>query len=162
MSPRKPPVTARLMSFALVASVCLAGTSDAAPNIAWELARALHLAGDLRGLTRALVLRHTDFGSLDNYLDGYSIAGDRLAGLAVPATILTAADDPVIPVRNFRALRLPPTVELDITAHGGHCGFISDWRLHTFAAGYIAQRMARHLDGAGGVDGGGCGIMGAS
>lgn len=120
------------------------------------------LAGDLRGLTRALVLRHTDFGSLDNYLDGYSIAGDRLAGLAVPATILTAADDPVIPVRNFRALRLPPTVELDITAHGGHCGFISDWRLHTFAAGYIAQRMARHLDGAGGVDGGGCGIMGAS
>lgn len=120
------------------------------------------LAGDLRGLTRALVLRHTDFGSLDNYLDGYSIAGDRLAGLAVPATILTAADDPVIPVRNFRTLRLPPTVELDITAHGGHCGFISDWRLHTFAAGYIAQRMARHLDGAGGVDGGGCGIMGVS
>ena len=30
----------------------LAGTSDAAPNIAWELARALHLAGDLRGSVR--------------------------------------------------------------------------------------------------------------
>ncbi|MFO1505705.1 MAG: hypothetical protein U1F23_01285 [Lysobacterales bacterium] len=53
------------------------------------------LAGDPRGLTRALVLRHTDFGPLDNYLDGYSIKTGWPA--AVPATILTAADDPVIP-----------------------------------------------------------------
>ena len=104
------------------------------------------LAGDLRGLTRALVLRHTDFGSLENYLDGYSIAGDRLAALRVPATILTAADDPIIPVADFRALRLPPQVELDIAAHGGHCGFLDRGFPHSFVERYAMQRVLRAFD----------------
>ena len=48
----------------------------------------------MRELTTELITRYTDFGSLEAYLDGYSIHGDRLAPLAVPATILTSADDP--------------------------------------------------------------------
>jgi predicted alpha/beta-fold hydrolase len=103
------------------------------------------LAGNLRELTRALVLRHTTFGSLDRYLEGYSIAGATLAGLRVPATILTAADDPVIPVDDFRDLQLPPLVELDIATHGGHCGFISSYSLRSFTEDYIAERMSRRL-----------------
>ncbi|HEU4663515.1 MAG TPA: alpha/beta fold hydrolase [Dokdonella sp.] len=113
------------------------------PEVDWFSAD--DLASDLRGLTRALVLRHTDFGSLEAYLDGYSIAGDRLRALAVPATILTAADDPVIPVADFRALQLPPQVELDIAEHGGHCGFLLDASLRSFTSDYIARRMQRHL-----------------
>jgi predicted alpha/beta-fold hydrolase len=108
---------------------------------------AADLAGNLRELTRALVLRHTGFESLDAYLDGYSIADDRLRNLRVPATILTAADDPVIPVADFRALQLPPQVELDIAAHGGHCGFVCDLSLRSFTDGYIGQRMRSHLAG---------------
>jgi len=100
------------------------------------------LAGDLRGLTEALVLRHTAFGSLERYLDGYSIAGDRLRAMRVPATILTAADDPVIPVADFHALDLPDNVELDIAAHGGHCGFIENLSLRSFAPRYITARIA--------------------
>jgi predicted alpha/beta-fold hydrolase len=103
------------------------------------------LAGNLRELTRTLVQRHTTFGSLDGYLDGYSIAGDTLAGLRVPATILTAADDPVIPVDDFRTLDLPPLVELEIATHGGHCGFIESYSLRSFTEDYIAGRMSRHL-----------------
>ncbi|HJT99050.1 MAG TPA: alpha/beta hydrolase, partial [Rhodanobacteraceae bacterium] len=99
------------------------------------------LEDDLRGLTRSLVLRHTDFGSLENYLEGYSIAGDALCALRMPATILTAADDPVIPVADFRALALPPHVELDIAPYGGHCGFIRDFSLRSFTEDYIAERM---------------------
>jgi predicted alpha/beta-fold hydrolase len=113
------------------------------PEFDWFSAE--DLAGDLRGLTRALVLRHTGYASLEDYLDGYSIAGERLRGLAVPATILTAADDPVIPVDDFQSLQLPPQVELDIAAHGGHCGFIKDWSLRSFTDDYIAQRMRRHF-----------------
>lgn len=108
---------------------------------------ATELGGNLRELTHALVLRHTGFASLDEYLDGYSIAGDRLRNLHVPATILTAADDPVIPVQDFRALQLPPQVELDIAEHGGHCGFISDLSLRSFTDDYIAERMRFHLAG---------------
>ncbi|MEO5624779.1 MAG: alpha/beta fold hydrolase [Dokdonella sp.] len=108
---------------------------------------AAELGGNLRELTHALVLRHTGFDSLEAYLDGYSIAGDRLRNLRVPATILTAADDPVIPVQDFHALQLPPQVELDIAAHGGHCGFISDLSMRSFTDDYIAERMLVHLAG---------------
>jgi predicted alpha/beta-fold hydrolase len=109
-----------------------------------ELFSREELDDDLRGLTRSLVLRHTDFGSLENYLNGYSIEGDRLASLRMPATILTSADDPVIPIADFRKLKLPPHVELDIAAHGGHCAFIRNFSLRSFAEDYIAERMLAH------------------
>lgn len=103
------------------------------------------LRGGLRNLTRNLVERHTQFGTLENYLDGYSIAGDRLAALAVPANILTAEDDPVIPVADFRALQLASSTELTIVPHGGHCGFIRDWRLRSWAEDYILAQMTKRL-----------------
>ena len=99
------------------------------------------LRQSLRGLTEALVLRHTDFGSLQAYLDGYSVAGNALAAMPIPATILTAEDDPVIPVSSFRNLQLPPNVELDISRYGGHCGFISGMNMTSFSDDYIAARF---------------------
>jgi predicted alpha/beta-fold hydrolase len=99
------------------------------------------LRQNMRDLTRSLVLRHTDFGSLEAYLDGYSVAGDRLMDLHLPATILTSRDDPVIPVAAFDQLRVPPNVELDISAYGGHCGFIRDYGMTSFTDDYIAARF---------------------
>ena len=107
-----------------------------------ELFEGKDLRGDLRSLTTALVRRHTGFGTLDNYLDGYSIAGDALMPLRVPTWILTSRDDPVIPVADFEKMELPPNMELDITARGGHCGFIGDLKLSSFAEDYIAERLA--------------------
>ncbi|BDU19353.1 alpha/beta fold hydrolase [Dyella sp. GSA-30] len=99
------------------------------------------LRQSLRGLTEALVLRHTDFGSLQAYLDGYSVAGNALAAMPIRATILTAEDDPVIPVSSFRNLQLPSNVELDISRYGGHCGFISGFNMTSFTDDYIAARF---------------------
>jgi predicted alpha/beta-fold hydrolase len=108
-----------------------------------ELFTRQEMNGNLRELTRKLVLRHTDFGTLENYLDGYSIAGEALRDLTIPTTILTAADDPVIPVADFRALQLAPTTELTIAEHGGHCGFIRDWRLRSWAEDFLVERLQR-------------------
>ena len=99
------------------------------------------LKQNLRGLTESLVLRHTDFGSLQAYLDGYSVAGAALEGMQIPATILTARDDPVIPVDAFEKLQLPPCIELDIAPHGGHCGFIRGMDMTSFTDDYIAARF---------------------
>jgi len=118
---------------------------QAFPDVDWFSRE--DLDGDLRGLTSALVLRHTDFGSLESYLDGYSIAGDCLAALRVPVTILTAADDPIIPVADFHALRLPASAELDIAAHGGHCGFLDGAFPHSFVERYATQRVLRAFGG---------------
>ncbi len=95
----------------------------------------------LRELTRTLIERRTEMRSLDDYLDGYSVAGTRMAGMQVKTTILTARNDPVIPVSDFEKLTLPPAVELDIADHGGHCGFLMDWRFRSFTDEYIAARF---------------------
>jgi len=99
------------------------------------------LKQNLRGLTESLVLRHTDFDSLEAYLEGYSVAGRALAQMQIPATILTARDDPVIPVAAFEKLELPDNVELDIATYGGHCGFIRGWDMTSFCDDYIAARF---------------------
>jgi hypothetical protein len=43
-------------------------------------------------------------------------------------------------------LELPPNVELDIAAHGGHCAFISDFSMRSFTEDYIAERMLACAD----------------
>jgi predicted alpha/beta-fold hydrolase len=102
----------------------------------------------LRGLTEAMVLRHTDFKSLQQYLDGYSVAGDIMQAMQIPATILTARDDPVISVSSFERLELPRNVELDIAPYGGHCGFIRDYGMTSYTDDYIAARFNALADGA--------------
>ena len=96
----------------------------------------------MRELTEWLVQRHTDFGTLDAYFDGYSIAGDRLSALQVPVDILMAQDDPVIPVREFHALALPASAHLEIARWGGHCGFLRNARLQGFAEDWVAEHLA--------------------
>lgn len=111
-----------------------------------ELFPALHdydkavLSKGLRELTDWLVERHTEFGSLDDYFNGYSIAGDRLAGLQVPADILMAEDDPVIPVGTFKDWQLPAHAHLEIAPWGGHCGFIENAACDGFAERWVTGR----------------------
>lgn len=99
---------------------------------------------DMRGLTRELILRETDFGTIEAYFDGYAIHEGRLAPLAIPGAILMAKDDPIIPVEDFATLQLPAHVRLDLTEHGGHCGFIADWSLRCWAEDYLVARLAEH------------------
>lgn len=94
---------------------------------------------NMRQLTEALVLREGGFASLADYFDSYAITGERLAHLTVPASILTAADDPVIPIGDFRALQLPDSTRLLVTEHGGHCGFLENWRLRSWAERFIVE-----------------------
>ena len=80
--------------------------------------------GDLRSQTRYLVERFTEYPSLDAYFDGYAIAGDRLAGLRVPAVLLHSDDDPINPAEDVRALSASDSLVTEILPLGGHCGFL--------------------------------------
>ena len=96
----------------------------------------------MRALTEWMVLRHTDFATIDEYFDGYSIANGRLQALQVPAEVLMAADDPVIPLHEFERIADYPHIALELAAHGGHCGFIRGASLDGYAEGWIAERLA--------------------
>lgn len=99
---------------------------------------------DIRGLrerTHYLATRHAGFESAEQYFEGYSIAGGRLASLKVPSTILTAADDPVVPVSDFEALPDNPCLEMIVAQYGGHCGFLKNWKLESMAEDLVAERF---------------------
>jgi len=94
----------------------------------------------LRDRTHYLATRYAGFENSEAYYDGYSIAVNRLAALKVPATILTSADDPVVPVDDFNGLPDIPELEILVSAYGGHCGFLKNWKLESMAEDLILQR----------------------
>jgi predicted alpha/beta-fold hydrolase len=60
--------------------------------------------------------------------------------IAIPTTILAAADDPLIPVTIYERATFSPSVRIHITGHGGHVGYLGvanrdpdrrwlDWRI---------------------------------
>jgi predicted alpha/beta-fold hydrolase len=97
----------------------------------------------LRDKTAEMVAKFTRFGSLDNYLNGYSITGDRLATLSSPATIITSLDDPIIPADGLARLNPSPHLKVTVTRHGGHCGFFDTLSDET----WLERRLVAELRG---------------
>ncbi len=52
-------------------------------------------------------------------------AAPFLSRIQIPTLILAAANDPLVPIRLFNNLNLPPQVQLHIIPGGGHLGFIA-------------------------------------
>ncbi len=76
-------------------------------------------------MTAMIVERYTEYENLDDYFSRYDLTGRALAGLQVPATIITAADDPVIDAAAFAALPVGDRLRVDMQPYGGHCGFMT-------------------------------------
>jgi len=57
----------------------------------------------------------------------------------VPSHIITSRDDPVIPAADLARLARPSALTIELTEHGGHCGFIMDWRLHSWIDGRLDE-----------------------
>jgi predicted alpha/beta-fold hydrolase len=97
-------------------------------------------------MTRAMVLRHTEYPTLEEYLAGYAITGDRLTTLAAPATVITSLDDPIIAANDLA--RLARTAQLDIvtTPHGGHCGYIENLHDGNWIDGQVVKLLSRNRD----------------
>ena len=93
----------------------------------------------LGAMNQFFVPRYTGFADTPSYLDAYAITGERLAGLTVPSHIITSRDDPVIPAADLARLARPPALTIELTERGGHCGFIMDWRLHSWIDGRLDQ-----------------------
>lgn len=103
--------------------------------------------GSLREMTRELVARHTEYPTMDDYLAGYAITGDRLTTLAAPACLLTALDDPIITANDLPRLARAPKLEILTTAHGGHCGFLEGGLAdRNWVDGTVLKILSRNSD----------------
>ncbi len=97
----------------------------------------------LTTMTERMVLKYTEFPDLASYLRGYAITGDALAGLQVPARIITSRDDPMILARDLDRIARPASLELTVTTRGGHCGYMDALRGPSWIDRAIVQDLLR-------------------
>jgi hypothetical protein len=97
----------------------------------------------LTAMTEHMVMKYAGFPDLASYLRGYAITGDALATLEAPAHLITAADDPMILTHDLDRLARPPSLQVTVTPHGGHCGFIDALSGPSWIDRMIVQELQR-------------------
>lgn len=97
-------------------------------------------------ITRAFVLEHTDYADLDHYLAAYTLRPAQLLASPTPLAILTACDDSVCPAEDFAGLSVGGSLRYYLASeHGGHCGFIGNWRLQSWAEPLVAKWLDQNI-----------------
>ena len=75
-------------------------------------------------MTDLMLERYSDYETASDYFSHYAVLNDALADINVPTTIITAQDDPIIPVDDFYDLKLNSLTDLILHRYGGHNGFL--------------------------------------
>jgi len=85
----------------------------------------LRAVNSVRAFDETFTAPHFGFASAEDYYHRAS-AMRVVHRVAVPALVITSADDPFVPVEPFLdpALTGNPHITLAITRHGGHCAFL--------------------------------------
>ena len=96
---------------------------------------------DLTSMTALMVHRYSEFPDLMSYLRGYAITESRLESLTTPARILAALDDPLIPASDLNRLWPAPALRIEVTARGGHCGFLDSLLGPSWADRWVATAL---------------------
>lgn len=102
---------------------------------------------NLREFDAAYTAPVSGFASVEDYYSRCSGA-QFVASIQQPVLILTAEDDPLIPVESFTSLPANPFVTVYISPHGGHLGYLSksgtdpdrrwlDWRLLEWLSAHL-------------------------
>jgi predicted alpha/beta-fold hydrolase len=95
----------------------------------------------LVNMTEHLLLNYTEFDSVKNYLEEYSITGDCLQSLSIISDVFIAKDDPVIPFKDWQNLCPSEYLNIHQTRFGGHCGYLNG----LFNTSWIDQQIIKSL-----------------
>jgi predicted alpha/beta-fold hydrolase len=93
----------------------------------------------IRAFDEAYTAPHHGFAGATDYY--YKASAMRVAdAIAIPALIVSAADDPFVPAEIFKnpVLTTNTNLKLVIPSQGGHCGFVADANGYD---GYWAEQM---------------------
>ena len=107
----------------------------------WDFNEVFNL-DSIMAVTDKMIETYSDFESSSDYFKEYSILLDTIEDLPVQTTILTAADDPIIPVDDFYQLKLNSLTRLIIHNYGGHNGFIDGFSFKS----WYEQKLADWFD----------------
>ena len=85
---------------------------------------------NIREMTERLLARYSAYDSATSYFKAYTLINNHLQGITIPTIIITAEDDPIIPVADFYDLHTSAATRLIVQPYGGHNGFLEGWRLN--------------------------------
>jgi predicted alpha/beta-fold hydrolase len=91
----------------------------------------------LMEITERILPKYSSYPTPQEYFRTYTLTRRRFAELSVPLFVLTATDDPIIPVEDFHELEGNQHLHIHVERHGGHCGFLQDYRLRAWSQDLI-------------------------
>ena len=59
----------------------------------------------------------------------------------MPAYLIATGDDPIIPVEDIARIDPIDNLHIEVHPHGGHCGFIEDYRLSSWSDRYVLNAV---------------------
>ncbi|WP_411821273.1 YheT family hydrolase [Leptospira sp. 'Mane'] len=93
-------------------------------------------------LTERMISNHSEFADVFDYFSTYTLKPEFFNKIKTPVTILTSADDPVIPVSHFYEIPKNPYLEVVVESKGGHCGFIEDIKRNAYYWKIMERKMS--------------------
>lgn len=102
----------------------------------------------IQAVTDILLEKYSDFNSSGQYFREYSLLMAAVKDIGVDTTIITARDDPIIPVEDFYQLELNERTHLSIHDFGGHNGFIDGFFLKSWYEQQLANLFDEIIKGA--------------
>jgi predicted alpha/beta-fold hydrolase len=97
----------------------------------YDFEAVMHLK-TIQAVTDVLLERYSDFQTARDYFRAYAVMGSDIENIQTPTTIITAEDDPIIPIEDFYDLKLNTYTQLVVHSHGGHNGFITGFKLRSW------------------------------
>jgi predicted alpha/beta-fold hydrolase len=89
--------------------------------------------------------RYTIYDQVDDYFAAYALVGGRLLSMAMPAYLIAAEDDPIIPVDDLKRIDPIDALHIETSRHGGHCGFIENLAARSWVETRMLQILEQHL-----------------
>ena len=77
----------------------------------------------IRAMTEWMLQHYGPYPDAESYFADYAIAPARLRDLTTSVTIVSAADDPIIPADDFYRLPSHPLLSVTVLPSGGHVGY---------------------------------------
>jgi len=109
-----------------------------------DYAEELAQAKSLDDLNRMFIPGHTVYERVEDYFAAYSLVGSRLAALSLPAHMILAQDDPIIPFSDVERIDPIDNLHIEATRHGGHCGFLENLSADSWIESRLLQILAQH------------------
>jgi predicted alpha/beta-fold hydrolase len=95
----------------------------------------------LMEITERILPRYSPYPTPQEYFRTYTLTDRRFSELSVPLLVLAAADDPIIPVEDFLRLEGNHHLRVQVEQHGGHCGFLRNYRLQSWIPEFIHRNL---------------------